>query len=96
MMNIEIIPNYHPILVHFTIGLLSISALLYLAGSILSEAAGPRAMKKGSRPSVCRSPAGRELGAACHGPWRAPLGRAPARRGRGHRNAAVVAAASRP
>lgn len=37
MMNIEIIPNYHPILVHFTIGLLSISALLYLAGSILKK-----------------------------------------------------------
>lgn len=32
---IEIIPNWHPIFVHFTIGLLSISALLYLAGSIL-------------------------------------------------------------
>lgn len=37
MMNIEIIPNYHPILVHFTIGLLSISALLYLAGSVLRK-----------------------------------------------------------
>ena len=37
MMNIEIIPNYHPILVHFTIGLLSISALLYFLGSILKK-----------------------------------------------------------
>jgi uncharacterized membrane protein len=37
MMNVEIIPNYHPIMVHFTIGLLSISALFYLAGSILKK-----------------------------------------------------------
>lgn len=37
MMEMEIIPNYHPIFVHFTIGLLSISALLYLAGSILKR-----------------------------------------------------------
>ncbi|MCB9990659.1 MAG: DUF2231 domain-containing protein [Rhodospirillales bacterium] len=37
MMDMEIIPNYHPIFVHFTIGLLSISALLYLAGSILKN-----------------------------------------------------------
>lgn len=37
MMDMEIIPNYHPIFVHFTIGLLSISALLYLAGSILKK-----------------------------------------------------------
>lgn len=36
-MNIEIIPNYHPIFVHFTIGLLSVSALLYLVGSILKK-----------------------------------------------------------
>lgn len=36
-MNIEIIPNYHPIFVHFTIGLLSVSALLYLLGSILKK-----------------------------------------------------------
>jgi uncharacterized membrane protein len=34
-MMIEIIPNWHPVFVHFTIGLLSISALLYLAGSVL-------------------------------------------------------------
>lgn len=33
----DIIPNYHPIFVHFTIGLLSVSALLYLAGSILKK-----------------------------------------------------------
>ncbi len=35
---IEIIPNWHPIFVHFTIGLLSVSALLYLTGSILKNA----------------------------------------------------------
>jgi uncharacterized membrane protein len=37
MMNMEIIPNWHPIFVHFTIGLLSISALLYLAGSVFKK-----------------------------------------------------------
>lgn len=37
MMDFEIIPNWHPILVHFTIGLLSISALLYLAGLVLKK-----------------------------------------------------------
>lgn len=37
MMNIEIIPNWHPIFVHFTVGLLSISALFYLAGSLLKK-----------------------------------------------------------
>lgn len=37
-MLIEIIPNWHPIFVHFTIGLLSVSALLYLAGAILRNA----------------------------------------------------------
>lgn len=37
-MLIEIIPNWHPIFVHFTIGLLSVSALLYLAGTILRNA----------------------------------------------------------
>ena len=36
-MDIEIIPNWHPILVHFTVGLLSISALLYLLGSVLKK-----------------------------------------------------------
>lgn len=36
-MDMEIIPNYHPIFVHFTIGLLSISALLYLAGSLFKK-----------------------------------------------------------
>ncbi len=36
-MVIEIIPNWHPIFVHFTIGLLSISAILYLAGFILKN-----------------------------------------------------------
>lgn len=29
---IEIIPNWHPIFVHFTIALLTISTLLYVAG----------------------------------------------------------------
>lgn len=37
MMDMEIIPNWHPIFVHFTIGLLSLSALLYLAGSVLKK-----------------------------------------------------------
>lgn len=37
MMNIEIIPNWHPIFVHFTVGLLSISALFYLAGLVLRK-----------------------------------------------------------
>lgn len=34
---IEIIPNWHPIFVHFTIGLLSVSALFYLAGSVFKN-----------------------------------------------------------
>lgn len=34
---VEIIPNWHPIFVHFTIGLLGASALLYLAGSLLKN-----------------------------------------------------------
>ena len=38
MMDIEIIPNWHPILVHFTVALLSISGLLYLAGRALKNA----------------------------------------------------------
>lgn len=37
MMNMEVIPNWHPIFVHFTVGLLSISALLYLAGLVLKK-----------------------------------------------------------
>ena len=32
MINIELIPNLHPIFVHFTVALLLISALLFLAG----------------------------------------------------------------
>lgn len=36
-MMMEIIPNWHPIFVHFTIGLLGISALFYLAGSVLKR-----------------------------------------------------------
>tara|TARA_Y100001936_G_scaffold241416_1_gene277191 strand:+ start:563 stop:1138 length:576 start_codon:yes stop_codon:yes gene_type:complete len=35
MMDIEIIPNWHPIFVHFTVALLSLSSLLYLAGLVL-------------------------------------------------------------
>lgn len=34
---IDIIPNWHPIFVHFTIGLLGISALFYLAGTVLRK-----------------------------------------------------------
>lgn len=37
MMEIEIIPNWHPIFVHFTVGLLGISALLYLVGLVLKK-----------------------------------------------------------
>ena len=37
MMSIEIIPNWHPIFVHFSVALLSISALLYLAGLVLKK-----------------------------------------------------------
>ena len=37
MMNMEIIPNWHPLFVHFTVGLLSISALLFLAGLVLKK-----------------------------------------------------------
>lgn len=36
-MNIEIIPNWHPIFVHFTVGLLSVSTLLYLAALVLRK-----------------------------------------------------------
>jgi len=34
---IEIIPNWHPLLVHFTLGLLSTSVLFYLASALLSK-----------------------------------------------------------
>ena len=34
---IDIIPNWHPVFVHFTIGLFSISALFYLAGLLLKK-----------------------------------------------------------
>lgn len=34
---IEIIPNWHPIFVHFTIGLLGVSALLYMTGMMLKR-----------------------------------------------------------
>lgn len=36
-MNIEIIPNWHPIFVHFSIGLLGISTLFYLGGLIFKR-----------------------------------------------------------
>jgi len=34
---IEIIPNWHPLLVHFTVGLLTTSVLFYLASAVLSQ-----------------------------------------------------------
>ncbi len=34
MTHIEIIPNWHPILVHFTIALLSVSTLLFVVGTL--------------------------------------------------------------
>lgn len=34
---IEIIPNWHPVFVHFTIGLLSMAALFYLAGRLTGK-----------------------------------------------------------
>jgi len=34
---IEIIPNWHPLMVHFTVGLFSISALMYFIGSLLKK-----------------------------------------------------------
>lgn len=34
---IEIIPNWHPIFVHYTIALLSISAVLFLTGRVLNK-----------------------------------------------------------
>lgn len=36
-MNIEVIPNWHPVFVHFSIGLLGISAVFYLGGLILKR-----------------------------------------------------------
>jgi len=36
-MIIEIIPNWHPLFVHFTVGLLSTSVLFYLASAFLSK-----------------------------------------------------------
>ncbi len=36
-MNVEIIPNWHPIFVHFTVGLLGVATLLYLAGLVLKK-----------------------------------------------------------
>lgn len=36
-MEIEIIPNWHPIFVHFTIALLTLSAFLYVAGIVLQK-----------------------------------------------------------
>lgn len=37
MVGIEIIPNWHPIFVHFSIGLLSISGLFYLASLVFKK-----------------------------------------------------------
>lgn len=36
-MPIEIIPNWHPILVHFTIALLSVSVVLFIAESFVRK-----------------------------------------------------------
>ena len=36
-MTIEIIPNWHPIFVHFTIALFSTAALLFLAGTVFAK-----------------------------------------------------------
>lgn len=36
-MDIELIPNWHPVFVHFTVALLSLSALMYLAGLVLKK-----------------------------------------------------------
>ncbi len=36
-MNIEIIPNWHPVLVHFTVALFSMAALLYLTGFLFKN-----------------------------------------------------------
>ena len=36
-MSFDIIPNWHPIFVHFTIGLLGISALMYLAALVFKK-----------------------------------------------------------
>lgn len=36
-MNFEIIPNWHPVFVHFTIGLLGISVLFYMAGLVTKK-----------------------------------------------------------
>lgn len=40
---IDIVPNWHPLLVHFPIALLSLSAVLYLAGLLMPDAALLRA-----------------------------------------------------
>lgn len=37
---IEIIPNWHPLIVHFTIGLLVTGAALFAAGALLRRPAG--------------------------------------------------------
>lgn len=39
---LDIVPNWHPVLVHFLIALLSLSALLYIAGLLVPEAAPVR------------------------------------------------------
>ncbi|MBL1148480.1 MAG: DUF2231 domain-containing protein [Pseudomonadota bacterium] len=36
-MDIELIPNWHPVFVHFTVALLSLSALMYLTGFVLKK-----------------------------------------------------------
>ena len=34
---IEIIPNWHPVLVHFTVGLLGMSVVLFIAGTLIRK-----------------------------------------------------------
>ena len=36
-MGIEIIPNWHPIFVHFSVALLSVSGLIFLASTLLKK-----------------------------------------------------------
>ena len=36
-MSIEIIPNWHPIFVHFSVALLSVSGVMFLASALLKK-----------------------------------------------------------
>lgn len=46
---IEIIPNWHPVFVHFTIGLLMTAALLFLAGALLARRPVGRSLTTAAR-----------------------------------------------